>query len=158
MTEVKTELASVEEHEDAVRKAIERGAYELYERDGFRAGNDQDHWFRAEREIAIQDVPFSIENGAVMVRLAVEGFSAPTILISISARSVLILSLAEDTSSGCGGLNRDLLRIISLQDEVDAARVTCELDDRYLTLSLPLVGATMGSGRDDIVSWSVARA
>ncbi len=58
MTEVKTELASVEEHDNAVRKAIERMAYTLYQLDGFKDGHDQE---RAERELTIQGVPFSIE-------------------------------------------------------------------------------------------------
>jgi hypothetical protein len=70
MTERKTELARVEEHDNSVRKAIERRAFTLYELDGLKDGHDQEHWFRAERELTIQDVPFSIENDAVTVRLA----------------------------------------------------------------------------------------
>ncbi len=65
---VKTELASVEENDDSIRKAIERKAYELYERDGFRDGSDQDHWFRAEKELTIQDATCSIENDKLAVR------------------------------------------------------------------------------------------
>jgi len=143
MTEVKTELASVEEHDNAVRKAIERRAYALYELDGFITGHDQDHWFRAERELTIQNVPFSIENDALTVRLAMEEFSASTIVISISARSVLILDLADNTGNGGEGLNRDLLRIISLPVEVDAARVTSVLDDGDLAIRLPLLAGAL---------------
>ena len=35
MTDVKTEWVSQEEHGDAMRNALERRAYELYELDGF---------------------------------------------------------------------------------------------------------------------------
>jgi len=50
----------LEEHDNAQRKAIERRAHTLYEIDGFKDGRDQEHWFRAERELTIQDVPLSI--------------------------------------------------------------------------------------------------
>ena len=49
MNEVKTEFASMEEHDNVVWKTIERGAYTLYERDGCKDGYDREHWFRAER-------------------------------------------------------------------------------------------------------------
>ena len=114
MTERKTELASVEEHDNSVRKAIERRAFTLYELDGLKDGHDLEHWFRAERELTIQDVPFSIENDAVTVRLALEDFPASTLVISISARSVLIFSLDDDANGDRGGMNRELLRLISL--------------------------------------------
>ena len=54
---VKTEFASVEENDGLIRKAIERRAYELYELDGFKDGSDQEHWFRAEKELTIQISP-----------------------------------------------------------------------------------------------------
>lgn len=37
--------------QDDNREEIRRRAYELWERDG-RAGNPEDHWFQAERELA----------------------------------------------------------------------------------------------------------
>jgi hypothetical protein len=143
MTERKTELASVEEHDNSVRKAIERRAFTLYELDGLKDGHDQEHWFRAERELTIQDVPFSIENDAVTVRLALEDFPASTLVISISARSVLIFSLDDDANGDRGGMNRELLRLISLPIEVDAAGVTCEQDDSSLAVRLPLTAGAL---------------
>jgi len=59
---VKTEFASVEENDGEIRKAIERRAYELYERDGSKDGSDQEHWFRAEKELTSTDLTCSIEN------------------------------------------------------------------------------------------------
>jgi hypothetical protein len=61
MTEVQTESANLEEHDNAVRKAIERRAHALYAFGGFEDGHDREHWGQAERELMIQDVPFSIE-------------------------------------------------------------------------------------------------
>jgi hypothetical protein len=132
---VKTEFASVEENDGLMRKAIERRAYELYEFDGFKDGSDQEHWFRAEIELTIQDVTCSIQNDLVTFRLPLEGFSASTVLVSISARSVLILSLEDESRPG--GTDSDFLRVVSLPVAVDATRVTCELDAGDLVLRLP---------------------
>ena len=133
---VRTEFASVEENDGSIRKAIERRAYELYERDGSKDGSDQQHWFQAEHELTIQDATCSIEDDEVMIRLPMEGFPAPTVLISISARSALILSLEDEPNNGSGGIDSDFLRVVSLPVAVDATRVTCELDGGDLVLKL----------------------
>jgi len=80
-------------------------------------------------------VTCSIENDLVTFRLPMEGFSASTVLVSISARSVLILSLEDESRPG--GTDSDFLRVVSLPVAVDATRVTCELDAGDLVLRLP---------------------
>jgi HSP20 family molecular chaperone IbpA len=137
--EVKTESSSVEEHNTAVRKAIERRAYALYEDDHFKDGNDHAHWLQAEQELTDQDVPVLLDDEAITVRIATENFSPSAVAISISARSILILSAADDTSSDGEGLDRELLRFISLPVEVDPAQVTCAMNSGYLSLNLPLL-------------------
>jgi HSP20 family molecular chaperone IbpA len=132
---VKTEFASVEENDSETRKAIERRAYELYERDGSKDGSDQEHWFRAEKELTIQDATCSFEDDEVTVRLPLDGFSASTVLVSISASSALTLSLEDEARPG--GIDSDFLRMVSLPVAVDATRVTCELDGGTLVLKLP---------------------
>ena len=132
---VKTEFARVEENDGLMRKATERRAYELYELDGVKDGSDQEHWLRAEKELTIQDVTCSLENDLVTFRLPTEGFSASTVLVSISAHSVLILSLEDE--SRLGGTDSDFLRVVSLPVAIDATRVTCELDGGDLVLKLP---------------------
>src|ERR1700683_698549 len=132
---VKTEFASVEENDGEIRKAIEQRAYELYEGDGFKDGSDQEHWFQAESELTIQDATCSIENDEVTVRLPLEGISAATALVSISARSALILSLEDESRRG--DIDSDFLRVVSLPVAVDATRVTYELDGGDLVLKLP---------------------
>jgi hypothetical protein len=149
MTTVKTELATLRQHDNAARSAIERRAYTFYEVDGFKNGHDQEHWFRAEQELTTQDIPFAIGEVAVSLHIALEDFPASTLMISISARSVLIFSLTNDASGDCEGneqVNRECLRIIALPVEIDAAQVTSELNDNDLALTLPLAaGAVMVS-------------
>ena len=76
----------------------------------------------------------SLENDLVTFRLPLEGFSASTVLVSISARSVLILSLED---SNPGRPDSDFLRVVSLPVDVDATRVTCEVEGGDLVLKLP---------------------
>jgi len=65
----KTELSGMEGHKKALREDIARRAYALYEADDFKDGLDLDHWFRAARELTVPDVPLSVEQGALTVRI-----------------------------------------------------------------------------------------
>lgn len=139
MNTVKTELTSLEDHKNAVHRAISRRAYALYEMDGFKDGLNLDHWFRAERELAAQDVPLSFEGGAVTVRIAMERFSGSQLVISISDRSLLIFSVPDEATNALEETDRDILHFIPLPVEIDPAQVTCQVDSGDLALRLPLV-------------------
>jgi HSP20 family molecular chaperone IbpA len=111
-------------------------------------GNDQDvrsmearrdHWLRAERELAVQDVSLSVESDAVTVRMAMAQFSGSPLVISISGRSLLILSVPDEVTNTVEETDREMLHFISLPVEVDPAQVTCEADAGNLALRLPLV-------------------
>ena len=130
----------MEDHKKVVREDIARRAYALYEADDFKDGLDLDHWFRAERELTVPDVPLSVEEDAVMVRIAMEQFSGSPLVISVSHRSLLILRVTEDESDNpVEGADRDILRFVSLPVEIDPAQVTCELDAGDVILRLPLI-------------------
>ena len=123
-----------------MQEDIARRAYALYEIDDFKDGLDLDHWFRAERELTVPGVPLSIEEDAVIVRIAMEQCSGSPLIISVSHRSLLILRVTEDESDNpVEGAARDILRFVSLPVEIDPAQVTCELDAGDVTLRLPLV-------------------
>jgi hypothetical protein len=65
-------------------EATRSDPYTLYEMDGFKDGFDLDHWFRAERELALQDLSLSVERGAVSARIAMAQFAGPALIISVS--------------------------------------------------------------------------
>jgi HSP20 family molecular chaperone IbpA len=145
VTLFKTELSSMEDHKKAVQGDIARRAYALYEIDDFKDGLDLDHWFRAERELTVPDVPLSVEEDAVTVRIAMEQFSGSPLVISVSHRSLLILPVKEDENGNpVEGADRDILRFVSLPVDIDPAQVTCELDAGHVTLRLPLVNPSRG--------------
>jgi len=137
---VKTELSDMEDHKKPVQEDIARRAYALYEADDFKDGLDLDHWFRAARELTVPDVPLSVEQDALTVRIAMEQFSGSPLVISVSHRGLLILRVTEDENGNpVEGADRDILRFVSLPVEIDPAQVTCELDAGDVTLRLPLV-------------------
>jgi HSP20 family molecular chaperone IbpA len=137
--EFETELSDMEGHKKAVHEDIARRAYALYKADDFKDGLDLDHCFRAERELTVPDVPLSVEQGALTVRIAMEQFSGSPLVISVSHRSLLILRVKEDDSDNpVAGVDRDIVRFVSLPVEIDPAQVTCELDAGNVTLRLPL--------------------
>jgi hypothetical protein len=118
----------MEDHRKAVHEDIARRAYALCEADDFKDGLDLDHWFRAERELSVPDLPLSVEKDAVTVRITMEQFSGSPLVISVSHRSLLILRITEDESGNAvEGAHRDILRFVSLPVEIDPAQVTCEL-------------------------------
>ena len=140
MARVKTELSGMEDHKKAVQEDIARRAYALYEADDFKDGLDLDHWFRAARELTVPDVPLSVEQDALTVRIAMEQFSGSPLVISVSHRGLLILRVTEDENGNpVEGADRDILRFVSLPVGIDPAQVTCELDAGHVTLRLPLV-------------------
>ncbi len=140
MTRVKTELSGMEDHIKAVQEDIAQRAYALYEMDGFKDGFDLDHWFRAEQELTVPDVPVSVEQDALTVRIAMEQFPGSPLVISVSHQSLLILQVTEDeNATPVEGADRDILRFVSLPVEIDPAQVTCELVAGDVTLRLPLV-------------------
>jgi HSP20 family molecular chaperone IbpA len=140
MNSVETELSGTEDHKGAVQEGIARRAYALYEADDCKDGLDMDHWFRAERELTVPDVPLSVEEDAVMVRIAMEQFAGSLLVISVSHRSLLILRVTEDESdNSVERSDRDILRFVSLPVEIDPAQVTCELEGGDVTLRVPLV-------------------
>ena len=141
---LKTELSGVEDHRDAVHHAIARLAYALYELGGRQDGLDLEHWFRAERELTVLDVPLSVEESVVTVRVAMDQFSGSPMLISISARSLLIVSVPDEANNTVEPDDRDILRFVSLPVEIDPARVACEVDGGEVALKLPLAVSTLG--------------
>jgi hypothetical protein len=100
----------------------------------------------------VQDATAVVDNDAVTVRIAVDHFSGCPIVISISARSMLILSVVDDTSGHSDGTEHDILRFISLPLEVDPVRATCALDSGHLTLKLPLSPSNGESGSYQVLN------
>ena len=71
------------------------------------------------------------------------GYLRETHEICAKYDDVATTSLDDDANGDRGGMNRELLRLISLPVDVDAAGVTCEQDDSGLAVRLPLTAGAL---------------
>jgi HSP20 family molecular chaperone IbpA len=125
---------------------IARRAFEIFENDGGSWGRDLDHWFRAEAELLHPThVTVAESDDAVSVQAEVPGFSANELEVSLDPRRLTVSgkkeTSKEDKKKGktvyqekCSS---ELLRIIDLPVEVDAAKTTATLKNGILAVNMP---------------------
>jgi HSP20 family protein len=132
---------------------IERRAFGHFERDG-RFGRDLEHWLRAEAEI-LHPVHVSIsESGnAFHVSAEVPGFNVGELEVSLEPHRLTISGRRDSVkqrekkgrliySEQCSS---ELLRIIDLPAEIDAAKTTATLKDGILELEMPKGAQAIGT-------------
>lgn len=132
---------------------IERRAFGHFERDG-RFGRDLEHWLKAEAEM-LHPVHVSIsESGnAFHVAAEVPGFNANELEVSLEPHRLTISGRRDSSkqsekkgqviySEQCSS---ELLRIIDLPSEIDAAKTTATLKDGILQLDMPKGAQAIGT-------------
>lgn len=122
-------------------------AYEFFQRRGGEFGRELDDWFRAESEI-LRSVPVEITEtkDAINVRAAVSGFKPEEIEVSVKD-NLLILSGETKTEENTTDENtiysewrsNKFCRQLNLSSEIDADKVTANLKDGVLNLTLPKI-------------------
>lgn len=122
-------------------------AYEFFQRRGGEFGRELDDWFHAESEI-LRSVPVEITEteNTINVRAAVPGFKPEEIEVSVKD-NLLILSGETQTEENTTNENtiysewrsNKFCRQLNLSSEIDADKVTANLKDGVLQLTLPKV-------------------
>jgi HSP20 family protein len=126
---------------------ITRRAYQIFENNGHQPGHDLEDWVKAERELLR---PVNLEIGetgeALQVRAEVPGFSEKELQISVEPRRLTITGKHETSKEEKKGKTiysessaTDILRVVSLPVEVDAAKASATLKDGVLNLTIPKV-------------------
>lgn len=128
-------------------KATTHKAYEFFQRRGGEFGRELDDWFHAESEI-LRSVPVEITEteNTINVRAAVPGFKPEEIEVSVKD-NLLILSGETQTEENTTNENtiysewrsNKFCRQLNLSSEIDADKVTANLKDGVLQLTLPKV-------------------
>jgi len=130
-------------HDHLVIQAIARRAFELHESAGSQHGKDHHDWFQAERELTVLDSQLNVEADglAFLVQIPVEAETHTQIFASVSPWSVLLLTVpdASIVDACCQSDLQDFIRYISLPREVIPDEVTASLDERGLSLWLPIM-------------------
>jgi HSP20 family protein len=129
---------------DSVYDSIARRAFELFESNGQWRGHELDDWLRAEAEL-LHPVRLEIaeSDSDLMVRAELPGFTAKDLDIKIEPRRLSIAGSRETKedkngrmihSEWCGD---QVLRVVDLPMDVDAAKANAILKDGILTIDLP---------------------
>lgn len=141
-----------------IRETIERRAFEIFQNNGGLPGRDIDDWFKAE-EALLHPVHMNLAEtvAAFTVSIEVPGFGADQLQISLEPRRLIISGNKETAKEEArkGKIvyreqcSDEILRVIDLPGEVDAAKATAMLKNGVLELKLPK-GAQVGTGRVEV--------
>lgn len=122
-------------------------AYEFFQKRGNEFGRESEDWFRAESEI-LRSVPVEITEtkDAINVRAAVPGFKPEEIEVSLQ-ENLLILSgeteseekITDENTIYSEWRSNKFCRQLTLSSEIDAEKVTANLKDGVLQLTLPKI-------------------
>lgn len=132
-------------------RSVARRAYEFFEERGRKLGHELEDWFRAESEV-LRPVPMTMKEDEkqLTVHAEVPGFKASEIKIGVEPQQLMIEGdseqLREEKAEGEPEkvifaerrINR-FCRTIALPAEIDPSKVTANLKDGVLEISLPKV-------------------
>lgn len=137
---------SLLERVDRVRREIAQRAYEIFERTGKQSGRDLDNWFEAESQL-LHPAHLSLTESDDFLNIEAEvgGFRAAELAVSLAANRLTITGKKEAKRENKNGAkmiyqeqcSSELLRIIDLPAEVDAAKSTATLRNGMLELTMP---------------------
>lgn len=127
--------------------AISKRAYEIFEGKGYSTGHELDDWFQAEKEL-LHPVHIDIKESddALSIKAEVPGFSEKEIEINVEPRRLVITGKRETKKEEKKGKTiysetcaDQIMRAIDLPAEVQTEKVTANLKDGMVELTLPKV-------------------
>lgn len=143
-----TASQGLEQVSDRIREVhdlISRRAFEIFVANGGSFGHELDHWLRAESEL-LQTAPMEIQHsdGVLTVRAEVPGFKAHEIEVVVEPLRLTVVGKCESKEKRKPGklIHSErgtvrILRVIEFPRQVDTKRVTANLKDGVLELTLP---------------------
>jgi HSP20 family protein len=147
------EPATLFERVKHLRESIARRAFELFEGRGAVLGCDSDDWFKAEKEL-LHPVHLEITetDDTLTVRAEVPGFEAKELEVSVEPRRITISGKKEATEEKKMAktvykeqCSSEILRVVDLPVEIEAAKATATLKDGLLELRMPKTAQAKGT-------------
>jgi len=139
-------------HDDLKKltKAIERRAFEFFKGRGAEPGHELEDWFKAESEL-MRPVLCELKETDECLTIKVEapGFHAEDLKLSVEPDRIFIRGSKDATTkeekdntiyTEC--YSNEMFRTLYLPAEVDPSKVTAELKDGVLKVTLPKVVVT----------------
>jgi HSP20 family protein len=132
-------------HLNRIHNEIERRAFEIFQGTGGFLGHEIDNWFKAETEL-FHPVKVNLHEteNELQVEAEVPGFDAKDLEVSVEPEQLTIVGKRETTEETKKGkaiykeqTSNEIFRVLALPAEVDAAKVTANLKNGVLNLTLP---------------------
>lgn len=133
------------ERMDAIFHDISRRAYQIFEGNGSQHGHDLEDWLKAERELLCPvNVEVNETDKGVEIKADVHGFNEKELEISVEPTQLTITGKHEASKEETKGqmtysetIASDLLRVVPLPTEIDAAKATATLKNGSLNIVAP---------------------
>jgi HSP20 family protein len=133
---------------DEIRKrfeAVQRRAFELFERRGSEQGQDREDWLEAEREImGFPAAELKKKDGAYELEITLPGFESKDVEVTATPREVIVRAAREDKKkTKTDGVIRtefsseDVYRSFEIPNAVNVDKVTANLENGILRISAP---------------------
>ena len=127
--------------QERVRARIAGRAYEMYEREGNRQGQDLRHWLQAELEIFTTGPEIRESASWFTINVALDGFEAGEVEVSVEPRYVIITAEKKQANeSAREGSSDDLVETVFARanwpDAVDPNTASAYLKNGMLTLTV----------------------
>ncbi|HWF39635.1 MAG TPA: Hsp20/alpha crystallin family protein [Candidatus Acidoferrales bacterium] len=139
------EPATLFDRMNRIHDEIARRAFEIFQGNGAIFGRELDDWFKAETEL-LHPVHVNISEtaDALQIEADVPGFGAKDLEVSVEPGRLTIGGKKETREENKKGktiykeeCSNEILRVVDLPAEVDAAKATATLKNGVLSLALP---------------------
>jgi HSP20 family protein len=136
-----------------LQEAIARRAFELFEGRGAQLGRDLDDWFKAETDL-LHPVHLNVieTHDTLTVHAEVPGFEAKELEVSVEPQRITISGKRESTEERKTAktvyeeqCSNEILRVVNLPVEIEAAKVTATLKHGVLELRMPKTAQAKGT-------------
>ncbi len=135
-------MQHMQRHQNTIHGEIARRADAPYELDGFSHEKEQNRLFRPLGGLKGPDAAFSVEHDDffVTIRIPTDGVAATPLLVSISARGVLLFATPseQEIKDDRALAADDVLGFISIPVEIDPGQAEASLQGEQLVLVLPV--------------------
>ena len=136
-------------------EAIERRAFDLFEKRGREVGHEAEDWFKAEHELlGYAAAELSEKDGTYEMRIALPGFEAKEVEVTATPSDIVVHAATKQEKRGEKdnvlwtefGSN-DVYRRFELPNSIVADKVTANLENGLLRINAPEIAKSKATAK-----------
>ena len=126
-------------------EAVQRRAFELFEKRGRELGHEMEDWLQAERElVGLPAAQLAEKDGAYQIQIALPGFEAKEVEVTATPAEVLVHAATKAEKKTQKGAvlwtefgSNDVYRRFEVPNPINVDKVTATLENGLLKISAP---------------------